>query len=197
MTSVAGLPGWMAFRSWFGVEDRMDRRWRVCSYRWRLMGCRIFFETYKLGSFGGKSVDLVNFICFRKRVVFLGQIQMGHSQKGMNQKKKNGKYPNQWDKISPTYPWKIPLTLHHQFLKEFLFLWGLGESGVPSQGMWAKSLKWDKLSRTVQPSEWWVGLDLTDMEKHGSNLVRNIDVLFFSGRKCTQKVECRIKMIYR
>ena len=30
-------------------------------------------------------------------------------------------------RISPTYPWKIPRTLHQQFLKEFLSLWGLGE----------------------------------------------------------------------
>ena len=27
-------------------------------------------------------------------------------------------------KIPPTYPWKIPLTLHQQFLKECLSLWG-------------------------------------------------------------------------
>ena len=30
-------------------------------------------------------------------------------------------------KISPTYPWKIPRTLHQQFLMEFLSLWGFGE----------------------------------------------------------------------
>ena len=54
----------------------------------------------------------------------------------------NGGDPNYsiTSKISPTYPWKIPRTLHQQFLKEFLSLWGLGRSGVPSQGMWAKSL---------------------------------------------------------
>ena len=36
-------------------------------------------------------------------------------------------------KILPEYPWKIPRTLHQQFLKEFLCR-GLGESGVSSQG---------------------------------------------------------------
>ena len=29
-------------------------------------------------------------------------------------------------KISPTYPWKLPRTLHQQFLKEFLSLWVWG-----------------------------------------------------------------------
>ena len=42
-------------------------------------------------------------------------------------------------KISPTYPWKIPRTLHQHFLKDFLCA-GLRKSGVSSQGMWAKSL---------------------------------------------------------
>ena len=36
-------------------------------------------------------------------------------------------HTTQMSKISPTYPWKIPLTLHQQFLKEFLSLWGFGE----------------------------------------------------------------------
>ena len=56
--------------------------------------------------------------------------------------------------ISPTYPWKIPRTLHQRFLKEFLSLWGLGKSGVSSQGtsMWAKSLNSGILSMCWEPS---------------------------------------------
>jgi len=33
----------------------------------------------------------------------------------------------EYSKISPTYPWKIPQTLHQQFMNQFLSLWGSGE----------------------------------------------------------------------
>ncbi len=35
-------------------------------------------------------------------------------------------------KISPTYPWKIPLTRHKQFLEKFVSFWRFGKSGVSS-----------------------------------------------------------------